>query len=99
MNHLFMFGLGVAIGIVGAIAFTQIISAEPQFIWRSEKGGLMKVTPANTYQAIDLAAVHCSGFRRYPVLTETTVKAWGTIRFDCITHREQTGPLANPRTP
>jgi len=31
-------------------------------------------------------------------LTETAVSTLGTIRFDCIPHRELTGPLARPPT-
>ncbi len=59
----------------------------------------MKVTAANTYKAIDMAGVYCKGFRKYPVLTETTVTSLGSIRFDCIPHQELTGPLARPPTP
>ena len=89
---------GIAIG--AALDVPWLKKAEPpEFIWRSEMGGRMKVTPANTHKAIDMAGVYCKGFGKYPVLTETTVTSLGSIRFDCITHMELTGPLARPPTP
>ena len=77
----------------------------PTLSGEGHMGGFIKTLPSATYDAVTLAGEYCkrwpadlsnpqSAERRYRVITESAIKLSGGMRFDCVPHREMTGPIA-----
>ena len=69
-----------------------------------DRGGFISTGPSGAYEALTMAGDYCKQWpadprdpnkraRKYPVITETALLFGGGMRFDCVPHRELTGPL------
>lgn len=92
-------------GFAGGYHFGRPDRQRPVIVPDGDKGAFIATSPSGAYEAITLAGEYCkkwkadpsepnSRARKYPVITETALKFSGGMRFDCIPHRELTGPMA-----
>lgn len=85
-----------ALGTLFGWALARDWSPEPRITWSSEHGVLVATTPGQAYRALELAGEYCANLpdprdsrrRKFAVLTATTARTLGVLRFDCIPHVE-----------
>ena len=81
----------------------------PVVIWGNEHYVLIRTTPSQTHRVLELASKYCGsltdstnpGHNKSPLPTDVPIEAMrepGFMRFDCISHRQLTGPMSPTRS-
>lgn len=100
--------LALILGFAGGYLYTAPDRQRPVLEPEGDKGAFVATNPSGAYEALTMAGEYCKQWpadprepdgraRKYPVITETALKFGGGMRFDCIAHRELTGPLAKKK--